>query len=352
MKEPVSITTERVDDIPLLLAHLQRRERNYPFMLNDPVLLNDWHVVAYAPDLQEGKPMAVRLLDEDIVLWRASDKVHAWRDLCLHRGTRLSLGKVEDCTLICPYHGWVYNEEGQCIRFPAHPNQKPPYTAQTKIYAVQEKYDWIWVCLDNPHNDIGVFPQWEDATFHKVHCGPYTIQASGPRAIENFLDVTHFPFVHQGLLGDPGHADLNDYAVESTAEGVTAKDISVWQPDPDGTGHGAQVMYTYKVLRPLTAYLIKSSQGPRFAMYFTITPVAERQSIVWMYVAMDYGNLSDEQVRQFQDVIIKQDIPIVESQRPELLPLDLQAELHLRSDRTAIAYRKWLRELGLTFGTA
>ncbi len=51
-------------------------------------------------------------------------------------------------------------------------------------------------------------------------------------------------------------------------------------------------------------------------------------------------------------MITWQDVPIVESQRPELLPLDLQAELHLRSDRTAIAYRKWLREPGLTFGTA
>ncbi|HYX49579.1 MAG TPA: hypothetical protein VE843_07540, partial [Ktedonobacteraceae bacterium] len=51
-------------------------------------------------------------------------------------------------------------------------------------------------------------------------------------------------------------------------------------------------------------------------------------------------------------MITLQDVPIVESQRPELLPLDLQAELHLRSDRTAIAYRKWLKELGLTFGTA
>ena len=51
-------------------------------------------------------------------------------------------------------------------------------------------------------------------------------------------------------------------------------------------------------------------------------------------------------------MITLQDVPIVESQRPELLPLDLQAELHLGSDRTAIAYRKWLRELGLTFGTA
>src|SRR5579863_7460264 len=88
-------------------------------MLNDPVLLNDWHVVAYAPDLQEGKPMAVRLLEEDLVLWRAGDRIHAWRDLCVHRGTRLSLGKIRDETLICPYHGWTYNEAGQCIRFPA-----------------------------------------------------------------------------------------------------------------------------------------------------------------------------------------------------------------------------------------
>ena len=64
------------------------------------------------------------------------------------------------------------------------------------------------------------------------------------------------------------------------------------------------------------------------------------------------GELTDEQISSFQEEIIKQDIPIVESQRPELLPLDLQAELHLRSERTAIAYRKWLRELGVTFGTA
>jgi phenylpropionate dioxygenase-like ring-hydroxylating dioxygenase large terminal subunit len=87
-------------------------------------------------------------------------------------------------------------------------------------------------------------------------------------------------------------------------------------------------------------------------MYFTITPVTERKSIAWAYVAMDYGEGTDEQVRQFEDELMVQDARIVESQRPELLPLDLQAELHLRSDRTAIAYRKWLKELGLTFGTA
>ena len=133
---------------------------------------------------------------------------------------------------------------------------------------------------------------------------------------------------------------------------MVARDIVVWQPDPDGSGRGADVTYTYTVVRPLTAYFVKSSAGPKFAMYFTVTPVSELSSIAWTYVAKDYENIPDEETQQFEDMITLQDVPIVESQRPELLPLDLQAELHLRSDRTAIAYRKWLRELGLTFGTA
>jgi phenylpropionate dioxygenase-like ring-hydroxylating dioxygenase large terminal subunit len=321
-------------------------------MLNDPVLVNDWHVVAYAPDLKEGKPMTARLLEEDIVLWRVGEKIHAWRDLCLHRGTRLSLGKIEEETLICAYHGWTYNEEGRCIRFPAHPDQVPPAKARVTVYQAQEKYNWIWVTLGNPVKAIPTCPQWDDGSFHKVHCGPYHYNASGPRVVENFLDVTHFPFVHQGYLGDPAHPEISDYEAEISPDGVVARDITVWQPDPDGSGQGGNVTYTYKVVRPLTAYFVKSSAGPKFAMYFTVTPVSELSSIAWTYVAKDYENIPDEETQQFEDMITWQDVPIVESQRPELLPLDLQAELHLRSDRTAIAYRKWLRELGLTFGTA
>ncbi len=84
-----------------------------------------------------------------------------------------------------------------------------------------------------------------------------------------------------------------------------------------------------------------------------MTPVHELVSVAWLIMALNYASeTSDEQLRSFQDVVSRQDIPIVESQRPELLPLDLQAELHLRSDRTAIAYRQWLTKIGLKYGTA
>ena len=110
--------------------------------------------------------------------------------------------------------------------------------------------------LGHPQHDVGLFEQWDDESFRKVHCGPYAVEASGPRLVENFLDVAHFPFVHQGLLGDPAHPDVSDYVAEIGPQGVTARDISVWQPDPDGTGQGARVTYTYRVHRPLTASFV------------------------------------------------------------------------------------------------
>lgn len=70
-------------------------------------------------------------------------------------------------------------------------------------------------------------------------------------------------------------------------------------------------------------------------------------------MTMNYGHdIPEEKLRSWQDTIFSQDRPILESQRPELLPLDLQAELHLRSHCLAIAYRTWLNQLGLSFGTA
>jgi hypothetical protein len=68
---------------------------------------------------------------------------------------------------------------------------------------------------------------------------------------------------------------------------------------------------------------------------------------------MNYGHdIPEAEMIAFQDKVAAQEKVIVESQRPELLPLDLREELHLRSDLMAIAYRKWLLELGMSYGIA
>lgn len=322
-------------------------------MIQDPILLNDWHPVFRSDALALGKPQSVRLLGEDLVLWRSRNGIQAWKDLCVHRGTRLSLGEVQQETLTCPYHGWVYDVSGQCVHIPAHPEQKPPAKAQAIVFQAQEMYGIIWVCLGQPEHGIPAFPEEANPAFRKLLTGPFPpMHASGLRAIENFLDVTHFPFVHGGILGDVSRPQISDYHVENDELGLVAHNICAYQPDPYGTGAGETVRYTYRVFRPLTAYLAKDApDGSRLTLLLTLTPHDELLTSAWFYGAINEKiDLSAEAWDDFQRKIFSQDVPIVESQRPELLPLDLQAELHLRSDRLAIAYRRWLRELGLTYG--
>ncbi|MDE1853164.1 MAG: aromatic ring-hydroxylating dioxygenase subunit alpha [Thaumarchaeota archaeon] len=319
----------------------------------DPILVNDWHVIARSSDLREGDLSSARLLGEDLVLWRVNGTAHVWQDLCMHRGTRLTLGHIEDEHMVCGYHGWTYDSEGQCVRFPSHPEQTPPRTAHAKVYAVREAYDYVWASLGAPSLDLPPFPEWDDPTYRKIICRPFTYKAAATRAVENFLDIGHFPFVHAGLLGDLDHTAIEDYEVGSTPTGILARNVKVWQPDPDGTGVGKYVNYTYGTRRPFTAYFSKEGNGQTYMIQLNVTPVDELECIAWMCIAMNYSHdIPEEELKAFQERIVSQDIPVVESQRPERLPLDLQAELHLRSDRIAVAYRKWLKQLGLTFGTA
>lgn len=318
-------------------------------MINDPVLIDEWHIVGRSADLADGQMMLARVLGEDLVIWRHNGQVMAWQDLCVHRGTRLSLGKIEDDTVVCPYHGWTYNTAGICVRIPAHPDQIPPAKARVKTYRVQERYDAIWISLGQPDHDLPVHPEWDDPTYRTITSGPHPYQAHAPRAIENFLDMAHLPFVHEGYLGEPARAEVNDYEVKIDSEGIVANDIQMWQPDPDGTGIGNTVSYTFRVFRPLIAYFVKD----KYSAMLAVTPVDDTKSIGWMMAAIQgRDDVPEEDLYAFQRLIINQDVPIVESQRPELLPLDLQAELHLRSDRTAIAYRQWIKGLGLTFGVS
>ena len=76
-------------------------------MIDDPVLVDDWHVVARSDDVPEAGVAGARLLGEDLVVWRQGTEVMAWKDLCVHRGTRLSLGQVTGLGLECAYHGWT-----------------------------------------------------------------------------------------------------------------------------------------------------------------------------------------------------------------------------------------------------
>lgn len=326
----------------------------------DPVVLNDWHPVAAAKMVGAGAILQATLFGQELALWRSADgAVRAWEDHCPHRGTRFSIGRVEQDTLVCAYHGWRFSAEGRCTGIPALPGFVPPASACAKAYPAKERYGLVWVCLGSPAADVLPFPECEDPNLRQVLCGPYTVHTSGPRIVENFLDMAHFGFVHTGILGDLEHTEVRDCKVEPFDDGeggtgVLATQCYAWQPQTNSLAHGgSEVEYTYRVVRPLTAILTKVpavQAGFREAISLHVQPVGEEVSQVWIVLAVTNFTQSEEDLRAFQDRIFLQDKPILENQVPRRLPLAAGAELPMRSDRMSQAYRRYLVERGMRYG--
>jgi phenylpropionate dioxygenase-like ring-hydroxylating dioxygenase large terminal subunit len=330
----------------------------------DAALLNDWHVVAVSDEIEPGKLLSLTLLERELVGWRDSGgTVHVWEDLCIHRGARLSKGFIRDDKVICPYHGWNYDASARCVLMPAAPAEAPLKKARAIVHQTCEKYAMVWVCLGTPAKDVPEFPEWNDASYKKVICGPYKFR-SGYRAVENFVDPTHFPFVHAGVNGILDNPDpILPYEVHESSNGLATSEIRVTQPFGDPRNIPVTAYYAYQCLRPLVAYFKKrvvildparAAEGhpdDRFCTFLTVQTLSPVQSIVRIWCAMNFSPApSDEEVRLRQDLVYAQDSAIVDTQRPERIPLELRHELHHRTDLLSQKYRTWLRQMGITYG--
>jgi phenylpropionate dioxygenase-like ring-hydroxylating dioxygenase large terminal subunit len=320
-----------------------------------PAMLEQWYPALLSSELQD-EPVSTTLFGIQIVLFRTAKGVHAFKDLCIHRGVPLSLGRVENDELVCAYHGWRYSGCGDCVKIPSLPADRAiPDKAKAITYSCVEQYGILWICIGTPKEGAPAFFPYLREDLKVVLMGPYELAAAGPRIVENFLDVSHLMFVHEGLLGDSRFPEIQDYRVNDEDGVLRTDEIVVFQPDADGRGTSMNSHYVYEVYGPFTAALIKRNpnNGEMFHMFLIVLPMTEQKSRAFMLKARNYDKEApDDAFIAFQDTLIEQDRIIVENQKPELLPLDLQAELHLKCDRMSIAYRQQLKSWGVTFGTA
>ena len=316
-----------------------------------------WHPVAQSQEVVTA-PLPVQLLEQPLVLWRnAEGLVQAFNDRCPHRGARLSMGRVENNNLECPYHGWQFTSGGQCVKVPAVPDFVPPPSQCVKSFEVQEAYGLVWVRLEPSDSQLPAFAAEADTYLRKVNCGPYDVAASAPRIIENFLDMSHFGFVHEGWLGSRDATAIATYQVDKTETGIIATGCKAVQPQSNlHSTQAAEVEYTYEVTAPYTAVLTKipeegtSKQGWREQIGLFISPITPETSRVWFRLAVADFESTDEQLQNFQHTIFVQDQPVLESQLPKALPLDPRAEMHSAADRMSSAYRRFLKAQAITFG--
>ena len=318
-----------------------------------------WHPVAQSTALQAA-PLGVQLLGQSVVLWRDdAGTAHAWADQCPHRGAKLSLGQVCAGHLECPYHGWQFAADGACVKVPALPGFVPPAGHAARVFGIEEHYGLLWVQLEvDPTRTVPPFAAASDVGLRKVLCGPYDVATSAPRIVENFLDMAHFGFVHEGWLGMREATAIDDYTVEPTPTGLRATQCKAWQPQSNVHSTApAQVEYTYEVVAAYTANLIKvpdaasvALQGFRESIALFISPLTPTSSRVWFRLAMADFESPDAKLQDFQHTIFMQDKPVLESQTPQCLPLDVRAEVHTAADKASSAYRRFLKQERITFG--
>ena len=309
-----------------------------------------WHPVAYADVITA--PHATTLLGEPLVLWRdARGAVHAFRDVCVHRGTALSLGRVDGNEIVCAYHGWRYGADGACTAIPqlAEPTRVPA-RARAVVYAVCERYGIVWVALAEPARPIPDVPELENAAWRVVRTGPFAWACDASRQVENFTDFGHFAFVHPGLLGDPAQPVVAPYEV--TTDGPLLR-YALGRPDTANAITAAERTDAtrrtrYALHLPYTIVEHIDWGGHDGLVYlFASQPVADDRCIGYCLVARNYNlEQPDHVIQAFERTIFGQDQRVVESQRPDRVPFDLAAELHLTFDAVAVAYRRAMRVNG------
>ena len=124
------------------------------------------------------------------MVWRdTGGALHAFRDVCVHRGTALSLGCVEGDEIVCAYHGWRYGGDGTCTAIPqlAEPTRVPA-RARAIAYPAMERYGVVWAALEPPRWPVPGVPELEDASWRTVRTGPFAWACDASRQVENFTD--------------------------------------------------------------------------------------------------------------------------------------------------------------------
>jgi phenylpropionate dioxygenase-like ring-hydroxylating dioxygenase large terminal subunit len=164
---------------------------------------NVWTPVVLSRALSAKKPLPVTVAGERLVFFRdAHGKAAALIDTCPHRGVALSLGKIQDGCLTCPFHGWRFNGSGEVVHVPWNPDAKLHLLKAQSLHVV-ESGGLVWM-----HTSLAQTPPPPPAVPEELLQASVTLTGQSikwkthwTRAMENMLDWPHLPFIHAGTIG-------------------------------------------------------------------------------------------------------------------------------------------------------
>lgn len=313
-----------------------------------------WYPVARVETVGSA-PEAIRLLGEDLVLWRSSggDIVVA-PDRCPHREAPLSIGVVRDGVLSCAYHGWQFGDAGRCVLVPSSgPGAHIPPTAHLSCHQAQERYGLIWVCLGEPAADIPSIAQDTDPAFRRINTPIEEWAVSTPRLVDNFMDFSHFPWVHTGTFGagqDPVVPKLELDELDADFFGYRYE-VDAANPDEAVAVSGSDSDVVHRVMTtgfalPFTVRsTIEYDSGLQHILLLCSTPIDDLTSLFTFVVWRNDDHSTDaDEIIAFDRAIGAEDKAMLEKV-PGTLPLTRTGLVNVQSDKPSVEWRRRFAEM-------
>jgi phenylpropionate dioxygenase-like ring-hydroxylating dioxygenase large terminal subunit len=318
-------------------------------LVENPALRHQWYVVAEGDDVTDA-PVGVRLLGADYVLYRSADgQLVAAPDRCPHRESPLSVGIVHNGCLTCPYHGWVFGDGGRCVEVPSSGRDRPvPPAAHLPVVAVEERYGLVWLCPGEPVGSIPLMSAEDDPAYRRINSGVETWTTSATRMTDNFMDISHFPWVHLGTFGVEQNTEVPKLHLDMLDDGWYGYQFEVdARNDTGGTavsGQDGDVVHRRMTTSFHLPFSVRSTihydTGLDHLLLLCATPVDDTTSyftfVVWRN---DDFSVPAEEIITFDRAIGAEDKVMLE-RVPGVLPLDQQATVSVQSDRPSVEWRR------------
>ena len=338
---------------------------------------NFWYAIQHGSKVT-AEPSKLRVMDQDLVLWRnESGEPVVQSDICVHRGGSLAGGWVErgangHSCVVCPYHGWEYDDSGACVKIPAAgPEAKIPGKARTDTYPSLERYGFVWAFLGDlsaqerpPMPELPGLEQAAEARSagYRMVEGEFVWNANIERVIENGADIAHAPFVHAGSFGNPDRPEVPDHEIveDWSTDGEFLRSIfaEVDLDPPPASGMWKYIRKSAErppvhtkvgIMFPYTSMLQVSLPLGQIRIWTAHVPIDENTTASRWIAARNFFTKpwqvallrADADTYKRTMKIFYEDQATVEAQKPELVPFDLAGELNVRSDAISLAFRRW-----------
>ena len=187
-----------------------------------------WFPVCFSANLRDKDALVTfDLFNVPWVLFRGRDgEVGCVKDECCHRACPLSLGKVVDGRVQCPYHGWEYETNGECVKMPSCSFLKNVFADELRVIE-RDGMIFVWAGESDPADFVGpeaAYESWDEDVYEANEPGMFTTGEGFVTMAEVIADVKlDSDVVVERLLDITERARREPVSVKNRGRGATRR---------------------------------------------------------------------------------------------------------------------------------